>query len=60
MKPGIGHHDFDFGEFAAAKADAAIDGEPFFVSVFSPSVEVEVHADFARPAEWQEGKVACF
>jgi hypothetical protein len=48
---GIGHHDFDFGVLVTAEADAAIDGEIFTAA----AVEVEVHADLARPAQGQEG-----
>ena len=57
---GIGHHDLDLGQFAAAEADAAIHGEPFFVACLAPAIQVEVHADFARPAQRQEGQFACF
>ena len=57
---GIGHHDLDFRQFAAAEADAAIHGEPFFVACDAPAVQVEVHANFARPAQRQEGQFAYF
>ena len=49
----VGHHDLDLRVFSAAKADAAIDGEPAPVA----AIKVEVHADLARPAQWQEGQI---
>ena len=53
---GVGDHDIDLGVLRPAEADAAIDRQPLTVA----TVEVEVHADLARPAERQEGQVACF
>jgi hypothetical protein len=51
QEPRIGHHDLDLGILAAAEADAAVNREPLALA----PVQVEVHADFARPAEGQEG-----
>jgi hypothetical protein len=49
--PGVRHHDLNFGVLAAAKADATIDGKPFAIA----SVQIQVHANLARPAQRQEG-----
>jgi hypothetical protein len=57
---GVGHHHLDLGQFAAAEADAAIHRQPFFASCLAPAIQVKVHADFARPAQGQEGQFACF
>ena len=57
---GVGQHDLDLGHLAAAEADAAIHREPALFSRLTIAVEVEVHADFARPAKRQEGQFAVF
>ena len=49
----VRHHDIDLGVRCAAKTDPAIDREPFPVA----TVEVEIHADLARPTQRQEGQV---
>ena len=49
----VGHHHFDLGVRRTAEANAAIDGEPASLV----AIEVEVHANLARPAEGQEGKI---
>jgi hypothetical protein len=51
---GIWHHDFDLGQGGAPEADAAIDRKPCAVA----AIEVEIHADLARPAKRQEGQIS--
>ena len=51
-KAGIGHHDFEPRLRIIAEGDAAIDDQP----VARIPVDVEVHADLARTAEWDEVK----
>ena len=50
---GVGHHHIDLGMRRAAEADAAVHRQPLPVA----AVEVEVHADLARPAQRQEGQI---
>ncbi len=55
-EPRIGHHHVHLGVFGATEADPAIDGEP----TAAAAVEIEIHADLARPAQGQEGQItAC-
>jgi hypothetical protein len=44
----------------AAEADAAIHRQPAFPAGFAVAVQVQIHANFARPAEWQEGQITVF
>ena len=59
-EPRVGHHHLDLWQLAAAKANATIHRQPFFVSCRAPAVQVQVHADFARPTQGQEGQFAGF
>ena len=52
-KGGVGHDHIGLGQFVAAEADAAVDGQPVAVT----PIQVEVHANLTRPAQRQEGKV---
>ncbi len=52
----VWHHDLDLRQLRAAEADAAVHGQPAAVA----AIQVEVHADLARPAEGQEGESAGF
>ncbi len=46
---GVGHDDVDAGIFGRAETDAEVEHQPFPLT----PVEVEVHANLARPAERQ-------
>ena len=50
---GIRHHHIDLGMCRAAEADATVHRQPPAVA----AVQVQVHADLARPAQRQEGEI---
>ena len=50
----VGHHPVDFRRFRPAEADAAVDRQPAPVA----AIEIQIHADFTRPAQGQEGEIS--
>ena len=50
----IGHDHVGAGNTVAAERDAAVDHQPAVLVARAIAVEVEVHADLAGPAQWQE------
>src|SRR5690606_2948328 len=56
-KLGIGHDQFDAGQIGSAKADAAIDDDPFARTRRTEAVRCHVHADFADAAKRHEDKL---
>jgi hypothetical protein len=56
----IGHHHLDLRQLAAAEPDAAVNRQEALAARPVIAVQVQVHADFARPAKRQEGQFAGF